>query len=74
MDIPPRYVNVENYRATLAHKINHSFTPNCGWDTIEHPVFGKIPSVVALADVERGSIPIFYNILNVFAAMSHHFD
>ena len=56
MDIPPHYVNVENYRATLAHKINHSFTPNCGWDTIEHPVFGKIPSVVALADVERGSI------------------
>ena len=55
MDIPPHYVNVENYRATLAHKINHSFTPNCGWDTIEHPVFGKIPSVVALTSVERGS-------------------
>ena len=56
MDIPPHYVNVENYRATLAHKINHSFNPNCGWDTIQHPVFGKIPSVVALADIERGSI------------------
>ena len=56
MDIPPHYVSLENYRATLAHKINHSFTPNCGWDTIEHPVFGKIPSVVALTDVQRGSI------------------
>lgn len=55
MDIPPHYVSVENYRATLGHKINHSFTPNCGWETIQHPVFGKIPSVVALADVKKGT-------------------
>ena len=63
MDIPPHYVSLENYRATLAHKINHSFTPNCGWDTIEHPVFGKIPSVVALTDVQRGSIYEYFDFL-----------
>ena len=25
------------YRATLAHKCNHSFTPNCRWGRVDHP-------------------------------------
>ena len=29
MDLPPKYHSSENYTATLAHKLNHSFTPNC---------------------------------------------
>ena len=29
MDIPPEYVSAKRYKASLAHKINHSFDPNC---------------------------------------------
>ena len=29
MDIPEDMRNLEVYRATTAHKINHSFLPNC---------------------------------------------
>ena len=29
MDIPPEYVSLNKYTASLGHKINHSFDPNC---------------------------------------------
>ena len=29
----------------MAHKINHSFSPNCTWDNAEHPVYGLVPAV-----------------------------
>lgn len=29
VDIPNICIEYENYRASLAHKANHSFTPNC---------------------------------------------
>ena len=29
VDIPMQCIDYENYRASLAHKANHSFTPNC---------------------------------------------
>ena len=29
VDIPIQCIDYENYRASLAHKANHSFTPNC---------------------------------------------
>ena len=29
MDLPPEYQSLDCYSATLAHKINHSFLPNC---------------------------------------------
>ena len=33
------------YSATKAHKINHSFQPNCEWTHADHPCFGRIPAV-----------------------------
>ena len=29
MDIPPEFISGKQYKASLAHKINHSFDPNC---------------------------------------------
>ena len=52
MDIPPEYISIKNYKATLGHKINHSFDPNCRWDIIEHPVFGRIPRIVTIKDIK----------------------
>ena len=53
MDIPLLYTSTENYRASLGHKINHSFAPNCRWDVVQHPVFGRIPRIVALVDIQK---------------------
>ena len=43
MDIPPKYVSRDNYRATLGHKMNHSFQSNCFEWFFDHPRFGVIP-------------------------------
>ena len=37
MDIPKGYHQLGQYCATLAHKANHSFTPNVEWGLFEHP-------------------------------------
>ena len=37
MDIPKGYHQLSQYCATLAHKANHSFTPNVEWGIFEHP-------------------------------------
>ena len=29
VDVPENYRKLEEYRATMAHKSNHSFNPNC---------------------------------------------
>ena len=54
MDLPAECIPFSNYRATRGHKINHSFAPNCKWDTVRHPVFGRIPRIVTLKRVEVG--------------------
>ena len=43
MDLPPRYHSYAAYSATSAHKLNHSFTPNCSWSNIWHPCLGLVP-------------------------------
>merc|ERR1712107_386095 len=42
------------YCATLAHKANHSFTPNVEWGIFEHPRFGLIRSLRAIRDLKKG--------------------
>lgn len=54
MDIPQKYQRSENYSATLAHKLNHSFDPNCWWDNAEHPVHGLVPAIRTLKSVKAG--------------------
>ena len=62
MDIPVDMRNLTSYRATLAHKINHSFDPNCEFWEVTHPVFGYIPCVRALYDLDGGiELTVHYN-------------
>lgn len=42
IDIPQKCRRVENYCATLAHKICHSFQPNADYHYAFHPRFGRI--------------------------------
>ena len=37
LDIPEKFVSVKNYKASLAHKANHSFAPNVRFGRMEHP-------------------------------------
>ena len=55
LDIPEEVISLNNYRASLGHKINHSFQPNCKWDQMMHPTFGRIPSVITLLDLKAGT-------------------
>jgi hypothetical protein len=43
MDIPPEHVDLDNYCASLGHKLNHSFQANCEMWVFDHPRFGLIP-------------------------------
>lgn len=51
LDIPPEYVDINKYCATLAHKTNHSFLPSAEFDAFDHPRFGPIPCLVAITDI-----------------------
>ena len=44
---------VKRYKASLAHKANHSFTPNCRFTLFDHPRFGPVPAVITTKEVCR---------------------
>jgi len=54
MDLPPKYHSSVNYMASLAHKLNHSFAPNCTWTNADHPCFGFVPSITTIQQVNVG--------------------
>ena len=54
MDLPPELHSYSAYTATTAHKLNHSFTPNCCWTNAVHPCYGLVPSVTTLEAVRSG--------------------
>merc|ERR1712080_157020 len=43
IDLPGDLIHTANYRATLGHKMNHSFVPNCTEWFVDHPRFDVIP-------------------------------
>jgi len=53
IDLPPELGNdVTKYRATLGHKVNHSFEPNCEFVLLSsHPVLGTVMGLAALRDI-----------------------
>ena len=53
-----QYQSSANYSSTLAHKINHSFKPNCDWVHSVHPCYGRIPAVQ--------TIQVFYTFIHSF--------
>ena len=55
--IPECYWNVSDYRATLGHKVNHSFKSKevkAMFKHAYHPVFGNIGSVMATSRIKKG--------------------
>ncbi|XP_052510836.1 histone-lysine N-methyltransferase SETD7 isoform X3 [Budorcas taxicolor] len=52
IDVPEPYNHVSKYCASLGHKANHSFTPNCIYDMFVHPRFGPIKCIRTLRAVE----------------------
>lgn len=54
MDILPKYQSSLDYSSTLAHKLNHSFSPNCEWADAQHPCYGRIPAARTISQVNKG--------------------
>uniref|UniRef100_A0A0K2TBW1 SET domain-containing protein n=2 Tax=Lepeophtheirus salmonis TaxID=72036 RepID=A0A0K2TBW1_LEPSM len=53
--IPINDGSTEKYNATLAHKFNHSFEPNCEFGGIlDTPRFGLIRSFPTIRDIKKG--------------------
>jgi len=54
VDIPMQCIDYDHYRASLAHKANHSFNPNCKFIAVDHPRFGRIPALKTIKAVKKG--------------------
>ena len=64
LDVPLEYVSLDNYCATLGHKACHTFgkRKNARFESLWHPRFGHIMSVVALKTILTGEeILVNYN-------------
>ncbi|XP_056143031.1 histone-lysine N-methyltransferase SETD7 [Lampris incognitus] len=53
IDVPQPFDQMVNYCASLGHKANHSFTPNCKYDPFVHPRFGPIKCIRTLKAVQK---------------------
>lgn len=53
IDIPKAFIDTANYRASLAHKTNHSFMPNAEFVAFDHPRFGLVPCLLSTHDIEE---------------------
>ncbi|XP_041041223.1 histone-lysine N-methyltransferase SETD7 isoform X3 [Carcharodon carcharias] len=53
LDVPEPYNSTKRYCASLGHKANHSFTPNCSYATFIHPRFGPIKSIRTIQAVQK---------------------
>lgn len=54
VDILEKYHPYSNYCASLAHKTNHSFIPNCEFSEFNHPRWGLVPCIEAMHDIAEG--------------------
>ena len=54
VDIPGHFRSLDNYCASLAHKTNHSFIPNCEFGEFHHPRFGLVPCLQAIHSIAAG--------------------
>merc|ERR1719323_2200388 len=54
IDIPVWAQDTKQYCGSLAHKCNHSFTPNGQFVVFDHPKFGLIPCVSTISDIQEG--------------------
>ena len=42
------------YQASLGHKVNHSFRPNCRYRRMQHPRWGEIMGIFSSRDIKAG--------------------
>ena len=54
LDIPPDYVDFNNYSASLSHKTNHSFLPSAEFEVFHHPRFGLVPCLISSTSIQAG--------------------
>ncbi len=55
MNLPFEWWTLDKYRASLAHKVNHSFKKaNCQFNTAFNPRFGVVRGVEATRDIQKG--------------------
>lgn len=54
IDVPTPWCDTSHYCATLGHKANHSFEPNCKYDRFNHPRFGEIKCIRTIKEVYPG--------------------
>ena len=55
IDVPENYWSINRYRATLGHKINHSFRySNARYGMAYHPRYGKVRAVYATRYITKG--------------------
>ena len=53
LDIPNDCIRLDQYCATLSHKVNHSNQPNMEWVLVEHPRFGLIRGLASTRDIKK---------------------
>ena len=54
INVPKLYWNIKDYRATLGHKTNHSFTKkNVKFGWAYNPRFGHCRSIVAMRNIKK---------------------
>lgn len=54
IDVPKELSSTNSYCASLGHKANHSFRPNCKYDRFHHPRFGSIKCIRTIQRVKTG--------------------
>jgi len=54
LDIPKEFLSSSCYSASLAHKTNHSFNPNCQFQVFDHPRWGIVPCISTIKDICEG--------------------
>ena len=55
------YWNISNYRATLGHVVNHSFTnPNAYFGKCIHPRHGPIAAIISSRAIKKGEEILCY--------------
>ena len=55
INIVKEHWNISNYRATLGHKVNHSFTnTNARYLDVIHPAHGPIVAIISNKKIQKG--------------------
>ena len=65
MDLPPEYHSYSAYNSTSAHKLNHSFKPNCAWTNFQHPAYGLVPRYSKLKKYVYNSTSAFFSVSTI---------